>query len=263
MSRHFNAVLNTILRLHEILLKQPDSAAHSCSHEKWRWFQNCLGALDGTHIKVNVSMSDRPRYRSRKGDITTNVLGVCSQNGEFIFVMPGWEESTSDSRVLKDAVSQPSGLKAPKGYYYLCDTGYLNAEGFLAPYRGQHYHLTEWRGGNPPKWPKELFNMRHSYARNVIERAFGSLKDRWAILRGRSYYPVDIQCKIITACCLLHTLIHREMDSEATFEEPHLGEDDSSEMNIENVNSVERLMSGLNGGIILQTKCLRIGIMYD
>ncbi|TYK08067.1 retrotransposon protein [Cucumis melo var. makuwa] len=226
VSRHFNVVLNAVLRIHEILLKQPDQVTHSC-------------ALDGTHIKVNVSMSDHPRYRSRKSDITTNVLGLCSQNGEFIFVMPGWEGSASDSRVLRDVVSRPIGLKVPKGYYYLCDASYLNVEGFLAPYRGQRYHLIEWRGGNPPKCPKELFNMRHSSARNVIERAFGSLKSRWAILRGRSYYPVDIQCKIITACCLLHNLIHREMSSEATFEEPHLGEDDSSEMNIENINFVE------------------------
>ncbi|KAL0560701.1 hypothetical protein IC582_001112 [Cucumis melo] len=133
VSRHLNVVLNAVLRLHEILLKQPDPVTHSCSHEKWRWFQNCLGALDGTHIKVNVSMSDHPRYRSRKGDITTNVLGVCSQNGEYIFVMPGWEGSASDSRVLRDVVSRPTGLKVPKGYYYLCDAGYLNAEGFFAP----------------------------------------------------------------------------------------------------------------------------------
>uniref|UniRef100_A0A9I9E525 Nuclease HARBI1 n=1 Tax=Cucumis melo TaxID=3656 RepID=A0A9I9E525_CUCME len=40
--------------------------------------KNCLGALDGTHIKVNVSAT--------------------------------WA-----------------------GYYYLCDAGYLNAEGFFAP----------------------------------------------------------------------------------------------------------------------------------
>ncbi|TYK02222.1 putative nuclease HARBI1 [Cucumis melo var. makuwa] len=131
MSRHFNAVFNAVLRLHEIFLKQPDPVTHSCSHEKWQWFQNCLDALDGTHIKVNVSMIDRPRYRSRKGDITKNVHGVSSQNGEFIFVMPRWGGSTSYSRVLRDVVS----LKVQKGYYYLCDAGYPNAEGFLPLYR--------------------------------------------------------------------------------------------------------------------------------
>jgi len=53
--------------------------------------------------------------------------------------------------------------------------------------------------------------MKHSAARNVIERAFGFLKGRWAILRGKSYSPVQIQCRTILACCLLHNLINREM----------------------------------------------------
>ncbi|KAL0546837.1 hypothetical protein IC582_016755 [Cucumis melo] len=53
--------------------------------------------------------------------------------------------------------------------------------------------------------------MKYSSARNVIERAFGVLKGRWAILRGKSYYPLQVQCHTILACCLLHNLINREM----------------------------------------------------
>ena len=55
------------------------------------------------------------------------------------------------------------------------DAGYTNGPGFLAPYRGTRYHLNEWTGNNPETY-KELFNLRHSVARNVIERAFGLLK---------------------------------------------------------------------------------------
>ena len=95
------------------------------------------------------------------------------------------------------------------GYYYLCDAGYPNGEGFLTPYRGQRYHLSDW--GTPSETPEEFLNMKHSSRRNVIERAFGLLKGRWAILRGRSYYPFKVQCRIIVACCLLHNLIKREM----------------------------------------------------
>ncbi|OMO94077.1 hypothetical protein CCACVL1_06181 [Corchorus capsularis] len=36
----------------------------------------CLGALDGTYIKVHVDTVDRPRYRTGKGEIATNVLGI-------------------------------------------------------------------------------------------------------------------------------------------------------------------------------------------
>ncbi|KAL4010558.1 hypothetical protein IC575_030059 [Cucumis melo] len=49
--------------------------------------------------------------------------------------------------------------------------------------------------------------MKHSSARNVIKRALGVLKGRRAILRGKSYYPVEVQCRTILACYLLHNLI--------------------------------------------------------
>ncbi|KAA0065893.1 retrotransposon protein [Cucumis melo var. makuwa] len=212
ISRHFNMVLLAVIRLHEELLKKPQPVPNECTDQRWRWFENCLGALDGTYIKVNVPASDRARYRTRKGEVATNVLGVCDTKGDFVYVLAGWEGSAADSRILCDALSRPNRLKVPKGYYYLVDAGYPNAEGFLAPYRGQRYHLQEWCGPeNAPSTSKEFFNMKHSSARNVIERAFGVLKGRWAILRGKSYYPVEVQCCTILACCLLHNLINREM----------------------------------------------------
>ncbi|XP_038895742.1 protein ALP1-like [Benincasa hispida] len=107
------------------------------------------------------------------------------------------------------------------GYYYLCDAGYPNAEGFLAPYRGERYHLSDWRGvGNAPTTAREFFNMKHSSARNVIERAFGLLKGRWAILRGKSFYPIQVQCRTITECCLIHNLITKKMGIVAMFDVP-------------------------------------------
>ncbi|KAM1056624.1 hypothetical protein ACFX2J_029803 [Malus domestica] len=96
---------------------------------------------------------------------------------QFIYVFPGWEGSASDSRVLHDAISRPNGFKVPAGCYYLVDGGYTNGEGFLAPYRGIPYHLSEWEGRTPSN-KEEYFNMKHSKARNVIERCFGLLKGR-------------------------------------------------------------------------------------
>ena len=89
--------------------------------------------------------------------------------------------------------------------------GYTNGEGFLAPYRGTRYHLSEWRDGYTPISHEEYFNMKHASARNVIERCFRVLKMRWAILRSPSFYLIKTQIRIITACCLLHNLIRREM----------------------------------------------------
>ncbi|KAK7281017.1 hypothetical protein RIF29_08651 [Crotalaria pallida] len=183
-----------------------------CVDERWKWFKGCLGALDGTYIAVTPSASDRPRYRTRKGRLATNVLGVCTRDMQFIYVLAGWEGSASDSRILRDAVIGQNGLVVPIGAYYLVDGGYTNGEGFLAPYRGKRYHLQEWNSGRrTPQNREELFNYRHARARNVIERCFGLLKKRWGILRSPSFYPIRTQSRIILACCLLHNFVRMNM----------------------------------------------------
>ncbi|KAL5576205.1 hypothetical protein UlMin_017904 [Ulmus minor] len=239
ISRYFNSVLHGVLRLQDNLLCVPEPVPADCTDDRWRWFKNCLGALDGTYIQVRVLENDKPRYRTRKSDIATNVLGVCSRDLKFIFVFPGWEGSASDSRVLRDAISNPNGLKVPRGCYYLVDAGYSNAEGFLSPYRGTRYHLKEW-GQRIPSNCEEYFNMKHSCARNVIERCFGLLKVRWAILRSPSFYPLKTQCRIITACCLLHNLIRREIDvdpAECQFDNG--AEVDETDRDDDIVNTIE------------------------
>ncbi|XP_062088344.1 protein ALP1-like [Humulus lupulus] len=260
ISRQFNLVLGALLRLHDVLLKKPEPILDNSTDERWKWFKNCLGALDGTYIKVNVLSSDRPRYRTRKNEIATNVLGVVSQDMQFIYVLPGWEGSAADSRVLRDAISRTNGLKVPQGYYYLCDAGYPNGEGFLTPYRGQRYHLNDW--DIPPNTPQEFFNMKHSSARNIVERAFGLLKGRWTILRGRSYYPVKIQCRIILACCLLHNLIIREMPLDplehSPIEESNIG-DDSDDIGDDCYRHIETSSAELDEKMDASSQSISIG----
>ena len=77
-----------------------------------------MGALDGTTIKVNVPTHLKGRYRSRKADIETNVLGVCAPDMQFIYMLPGWEGLAHDGRVLRDAISRPNGLRVPQGEFY-------------------------------------------------------------------------------------------------------------------------------------------------
>ncbi|KAA0049910.1 retrotransposon protein [Cucumis melo var. makuwa] len=195
VSQHFNIVLLAVVRLYKELIKRPAPVTNNCNDQRWKYFEVGM-------IEVHY----RPMFRTRKGEIATNVLGVCDTKGNFVYVLVGWEGSVADSRVLRDVLSRENGLQVSKEY--------PNAEGFLTPYRGQRYHLQEWRGAaNAPTNAKEYFNMKHSSARNVIEHAFDVLKGRWAILRGKSYYPLQVQCRTILACALLHNLINREMTS--------------------------------------------------
>ncbi|KAD6119179.1 hypothetical protein E3N88_10450 [Mikania micrantha] len=58
------------------------------------------------------------------------------------YVLPGYEGSVAaDGRILRNAMIRENGLQVPKGNYYLVDVKYTKGEGFLAPFRGQRYHL--------------------------------------------------------------------------------------------------------------------------
>ncbi|KAL0456228.1 UNVERIFIED_CONTAM: hypothetical protein Slati_0962000 [Sesamum latifolium] len=134
--QHFHHVLIVVLRLGSLLLAKPVPVSADSSCARWKWFEGCLGALDGTYIDVRVPAEDRARYRTHKGSVFVNVLGVCDREMRFIYVLAGYEGSAADARVLRDVISRPNRLKIPQGNYYLVDSGYSNGEGFLLPYRG-------------------------------------------------------------------------------------------------------------------------------
>ena len=104
------------------------------------------------------------------------------------------------------------------GKYYLVDSGYPNKKGYLAPYKGQRYHVSEWQHGRTPVGFKEVFNNAHSSLRNVIERSFGILKMKWRILLKMPKYSVNKQSKIIVACMVLHNFIRDNSINDTHFQ---------------------------------------------
>lgn len=152
-------------------------------------FIDCIGAIDGTLLPACVRGIDRERdgreavFRCRKGWLAQNVLGVVDFDINFRLVWPGWEGSAHDATVLNNAVLRGE-FKTPPGRLWLADAGYTQADGYsgqlLAPYIGVRYHLAEWEKANlRPKNKEELFNLRHSQLRNVIERVYGVWKMRF------------------------------------------------------------------------------------
>ncbi|KAL4035996.1 hypothetical protein IC575_004710 [Cucumis melo] len=186
VSRHFNLILLVVLRLYDELIKKLVPITNNCTDQRWKCFKvhkvevNFLGALDGTYIKFDLPAVDRPTFRMRKGKITTNVLGICNMKRDFVYVLAGWEGSAADSWILRDALARHNRLLS-KCWKFFCLI------------QSESYHLQEWRGPeNAPTTAKEYFNMKHSFTRNVIESAFGVPKGHWAILRGKSYYPLQV-----------------------------------------------------------------------
>ena len=60
------------------------------------------GCLQQIHLGIRIEKA-------------TNVLGVCSQDMQFIYVLADWEGSAADGRVLHKALRKTNGLNIPNG----------------------------------------------------------------------------------------------------------------------------------------------------
>ncbi|KAK9272458.1 hypothetical protein L1049_002831 [Liquidambar formosana] len=121
-------------------------------------YLDCIGTLDETHVRVKVSTIDALRYRGRKDYPTQNVLAACSFDLRFTYILPSWEGTTSDSRLIKNALTREDNLQIPEGKYYLVDAGYMLKGSLLPPCRSIRYHLKEYSTRTPEN-TRELFDM--------------------------------------------------------------------------------------------------------
>ncbi|XP_028757226.1 uncharacterized protein LOC114716391 [Neltuma alba] len=185
ISRHFHNVLQAIVSLEAEFLVQPSGSEVSpeiLNNERfYPYFKDCIGAIDGTHVRAKVPKKEAARFRGRKDYPTQNVFAACSFDMKFTYVLAGWEGTASDSRILKNALSREDKIIIPQGKFYLGDAGFPLKRGVITPYRGVRYHLKEY-STRAPQNATEIFNHRHASLRNVIERTFGVLKKRFPIM---------------------------------------------------------------------------------
>ncbi|KAK5826076.1 hypothetical protein PVK06_020984 [Gossypium arboreum] len=189
-------VLRAILKLYKLVIRLPDESIPSEIRNNPRfypYFKDCIGALDGTHVRASVPLNIQGRFRSRKGGTTQNVLAAITFDLKFSYVLAG--------------------------KYYLADAGYGIRNGFITPYRGVRYHLKEFSA-----YAKELFNLRHSSLRITIERVFGILKKRFRVLDAETFWNFQTQVDIVLACCITHNHIMgvdpSDLLNQGLYEEP-------------------------------------------
>jgi hypothetical protein len=189
------------------------------------WFKDCVGAIDGTHIPVSPPASERAMWRDRNTNLTQNVLAVCNFDMKFTDMLCGWEGSTADSTLWIEA-QRRGAISTPEGKYVLGDAGFPNCDQCLTPYRGVRYHLQEWAKANrKPQNKEELFNLRHSKYRNVVERIFGVLKNRFKILTKPRAFKMVPQLRCVSALAVLHNIlvnIREEVDSGVEIDDAEL-----------------------------------------
>jgi hypothetical protein len=103
------------------------------------------------------------------------------------------------------------------GKYYLVDAGYPNRPGYLAPYKGERYHVPDFHRGVAPRTVEEKFNKIHSQKRNVIERNFAVWKMKWQILLKMPNYSIETQKMIIAATMTLHNYVRHHDKGDLHF----------------------------------------------
>ena len=84
-------------------LNDPVPLRISSSHKFTPYFDNCIGAVDGTHIPAVIPVDEQKPFRNRKKFLSQNVLAVANFDQTFSYVLVGCEGSAHDSRVLRDA----------------------------------------------------------------------------------------------------------------------------------------------------------------
>ncbi|CAN1752171.1 hypothetical protein LINPERHAP1_LOCUS4606 [Linum perenne] len=183
----------------------------------------------------------------------------------FTYVVAGWEGSAHYARILTSTATDrnsqfpmpPLGMVAfiIIGKYYVVDSGFANAPGFLAPFRGYTSHFQEIRCRGGPRGREELFNYRHSSLRNVIERCFGVLKRRWPILKMMCSYSFSKQTDIVLACCALHNFIRMHAQGDTLF-----AEFEESDGQAETSESMTRIEFGTSSSQVREMASKRDGI---
>ena len=67
INSYFHIVLGAISKLCPDLMHPPSSSTPSKILNKYRfypWCEDCIGALDGTHVRASIPIKDEDRYRN-------------------------------------------------------------------------------------------------------------------------------------------------------------------------------------------------------
>ena len=108
---NFEKVLQCVIKLAADIIKPVDREFRTIHHRLRNprfhpFFNNCIGALDGTHIPCVVPSDKVVQHICRKRMITQNVLVVCDFDMRFTIVLAGCPGSVHDMRVFTDAMTK-------------------------------------------------------------------------------------------------------------------------------------------------------------
>lgn len=118
VSRKVSAVANVLFTWAQtvIVASDPQYGQVSAALGKYApWFDGCIGAIDGTHVPVEVNREAKVDFIDRKGDVSINVCAVVDMHGVFTYVGAGKAGACHDMHVLQDCQNDARFPHPPPG----------------------------------------------------------------------------------------------------------------------------------------------------
>ncbi|XP_040193323.1 protein ALP1-like isoform X1 [Rana temporaria] len=186
-------------------------------------FPNCLGAIDGKHIRIVKPMASGSQYFNYKKYFSFVLMAVADANYCFTYIDIGSYGSSADSAIFGNSsfgqLLRTDGLDLPQNSplpgtngpplpsVFVGDEAFALNTHLLRPYSG--HNLNE---------DKRIFNYRLSRARRVVECAFGILVNKWRVLHTPIVLNMQNAISAVEAACALHNFV-RQRDG-LDYEEP-------------------------------------------
>lgn len=179
-------------------------------------FPNCIGAVDGKHIRLKKPATTGSEFYNYKNFFSTVLLGVVDADYCFVAIDVGSYGANSDSNILKksnfgrrlhanqlnipNAQMLPQDDKGkPMPFMIVGDEAFALSRNILRPYPRRNLTVKQ-----------RIYNYRLTRARRMVECTFGILANKWRIL----HRPIDVELAfadyIIKACCILHNFVRKK-----------------------------------------------------
>ena len=200
VSRVIHSVSEAINTLQKDIIKWPtDCSKLAQDFIKLGGFPSVAGCLDGTHVNISPPSEDEISFLNRHHQHSINALAVAGPDLSIFYLKVNQPGRCHDSNVLRSsslwAQFEINGIRPFEGAVLLGDSAYPLRPWLMTPYPGD------------PDGAKGRFNMAHIKTRNVVERTFGVLKNRFSALRsGLRLKDPKQASKLIISAAILHNL---------------------------------------------------------
>nr|XP_023021258.1 protein ANTAGONIST OF LIKE HETEROCHROMATIN PROTEIN 1-like [Leptinotarsa decemlineata] len=166
-------------------------------------FPNCIGAVDGKHIRVIKPINNTSNFINYKKYFSVVLLAICDANYCFTYIDIGAYGKFADSNIFVNStfwkrVEQLPlpGNNKPLPFVLVGDDAFPLSPHLMRAYARKNLNNK-----------KKIFNYRLTRARRFIECAFGSLTNKWRIFHRPLNVSQRLCKKIIKSCCVLHNYV--------------------------------------------------------